>query len=87
MDNDLEVVMVGIVSKDMTMTILLFLQAIDDISIPGRNNILNSSQSILNFSLKMTCLYIEEINCCKGDSNDNRCFVIPIPPRDRFTPQ
>jgi len=26
----------------------------------------------------------EEINCCKGDSNDNRCFVIPIPPRDRF---
>ena len=54
MDNDLEVVMVGIASKYMTMTILLFLQAIDDLSIPGRNNILNFSQSILNFSLKIT---------------------------------
>ena len=33
----------------------------------------------------LTCYlnYIEEINCCKGDSGDNRCFVIPIPPRDR----
>ena len=48
-----------------------------------------SKVSTLNFpfskvALLYSCFHPEEINCCKGDSNDNRCFVIPIPPRDRL---